>query len=97
MLKLESGSTGLLCVKNLFLKKLWNFRMTRYEIVIDVATIVASSSQVHAPAILFLPSSLNDKYTFLVAPRYNVRIIRSSLPKFALEHVWLNHRLFLPL
>ena len=79
MLKLESGSTGLLCVKNLFLKKLWNFRMTRYEIVIDV---VASSSQVHAPAILFLPSSLNDKYTFLVAPRYNVRIIRSSLSKF---------------
>jgi len=38
--------------------------MTNYEIVIDEATIVASSSQAHARAILLLPSSLNEKYTF---------------------------------
>jgi hypothetical protein len=64
VLKLESGSMGLRCVKNPLLKKLWNCRKTNYEIVIDVATIVASISQVHARAIVLLPSSLNEKYTF---------------------------------
>jgi hypothetical protein len=42
--------------------------MTDYEIAIDEATVVASSSQVHACAILLLPSSLNEEYAFLVAP-----------------------------
>jgi len=42
--------------------------MTNYEIVIDEATIVASNSEVHARAILLSSSSLNEKYTFLVAP-----------------------------
>jgi len=42
--------------------------MTDYETAIDVSSIVASISQVRARAILLLPSSLNEKYSFLVAP-----------------------------
>jgi hypothetical protein len=67
-MKLESGSMGLLCVKNPLLRRLWNCRMTNYEIVIDIANIVAYNSQIHARAILLIPSSLNGKCTFLVAP-----------------------------
>jgi hypothetical protein len=42
--------------------------MTNYGIVIDEAPVAASSPQGHARAILLLQSSINEKYTFLVAP-----------------------------